>query len=152
AGVAAARWVPRSDRDAATVPVASSSPAPPTGAPELVLRLCGSNTIGAALAPALGEAFLRLQGATGVVRSPATSGKSAVLTASGAGGATLQRMTIVSEGSATAFEGLADGSCDVGMSSRPIKPDEAARLRQKQLGEMRSAASEHVIALDGIAV
>lgn len=42
------------------------------------------------------------------------------------------------------------GAADVGLSSRRIKYDEAARLAR--LGDLRSAACEHVIALDGIAV
>jgi phosphate transport system substrate-binding protein len=42
------------------------------------------------------------------------------------------------------------GKCDIGMASRAISDDEASKLAR--LGTMRSAASEHVVALDGIAV
>ena len=59
-------------------------------------------------------------------------------------------ITISAHGSATAFTSLADSSCDIGMASRRIKSDEAARL--SSLGDMYSAASEHVLGLDGIAV
>ncbi len=138
-------------------PPAASSAAPtasvaPTRAPAVLLRLRGSNTVGAALAPALVEAFLRSDGATSVQRTPEPSGRGVLLTARAEDDAPARAIAIASEGSATAFEGLADGSCDIGMASRPIKPDEAARLSRKGLGQMRSAASEHVVALDGIAV
>jgi len=48
------------------------------------------------------------------------------------------------------FTALADGSCDIGMASRRIKPDEVAKLAQ--LGDMTSTGDEHVLGLDGIAV
>jgi phosphate transport system substrate-binding protein len=59
-------------------------------------------------------------------------------------------ITIAAHGSATAFTGMAANSCDIGMASRKIKPDEAAKLTA--LGDMSSAASEHIVGLDGIAV
>ena len=59
-------------------------------------------------------------------------------------------ITISAHGSATAFTDLADNKCDIGMASRKIKPDEATKL--SSLGDMYSAASEHVLGLDGIAV
>jgi phosphate binding protein len=85
------------------------------------LRLCGSNTIGAALAPALVEAFLKRR--TGLTAS------------------------IEAAGTATAFKGFAAEQCDVGMASRPMSDDEA-----RSIGDLRAPATEHVIALDGIAV
>ena len=57
---------------------------------------------------------------------------------------------VQAHGSATAFTGLADGSCDIGMASRKIKPDEIAKL--SAMGDMTSPASEHILGLDGIAV
>jgi len=59
-------------------------------------------------------------------------------------------ITIAAHGSATAFTALAQNSCDIGMASRKIKPDEAARL--KSLGDMSSFTNEHILGLDGIAV
>jgi hypothetical protein len=38
------------------------------------------------------------------------------------------------------------------LSSRRIKPEERARLRELALGDLDSAAGEHVLGLDGIAV
>ncbi|MGA2350744.1 MAG: phosphate ABC transporter substrate-binding/OmpA family protein [Terracidiphilus sp.] len=59
-------------------------------------------------------------------------------------------IAIAAHGSATAFTALAEKSCDIGMASRKIKPEEASKLAS--LGNMSSMASEHVLGLDGIAV
>jgi phosphate transport system substrate-binding protein len=52
----------------------------------------------------------------------------------------------------SAFEALVDGSADLGMASRPVNAEEAAKLAAANLGDMRSPSNEHVVALDGIAV
>jgi ABC-type phosphate transport system substrate-binding protein len=114
------------------------------------LRLCGSNTVGAELAPAIVEAFLKKKGASLVRRSPGPDPESMVLASELAGKPLV--VDLRSRGTATAFEGLAAGTCDVGMASRPISDQEAAKLSSAGLGDMRLPASEHVIALDGIAV
>jgi serine/threonine-protein kinase len=114
------------------------------------LRLCGSNTIGAELAPALVEAFLRHKGAGVVERTPGAAPQQTSLRARG-----LSRplaVSIESLGSSTAFRELAEGRCDVGMASRAPREEERALLMAKGLGDLRAHASEHVLALDGIAV
>jgi phosphate transport system substrate-binding protein len=117
---------------------------------EAVLRLCGSNTIGSELAPALVEAFLADKGASRVTRHRGARSDIAAITA------TLENkllsVEIAANGSATAFSGLASGACDVGMASRPVEEPEAAGLQDRGLGDVRSPGAEHVIALDGIAV
>lgn len=120
------------------------------GAAEVVLRLHGSNTIGQELAPRLAEAFLQQQGFNDVVRSP--GGEKSNVVGRDPRDNALRRIEIVALGSATAFTDLASGACDVGLSSRRIKPQEVADLRQKGLGDLESAAAEHVLGLDGIAV
>jgi len=45
---------------------------------------------------------------------------------------------------------MAESACDIGMASRRIKSDEAAKL--EPLGDMTSAGNEHILGLDGIAV
>jgi phosphate transport system substrate-binding protein len=114
------------------------------------LKLCGSNTIGAELAPALVEAYLAHEGATDVTRAPGATDDEHVVTARLRG----ERVAIDvrARGSATAFEGLAAGACDVGMASRTVDDGEVAALGKAGLGDLRSPATEHVIALDGIAV
>jgi phosphate transport system substrate-binding protein len=136
---------------AARPKVAAAAPAipapPPLGKAQVVLRLVGSNTIGAQLGPALAEAFLASLGATAIQTSPGAPDE---FTVQGTRAGTLQSITIAAHGSASAFEALLGGSADVGMSARRVRPDEAGRLAA--LGAMTSPASEHVLALDGIAV
>ena len=62
----------------------------------------------------------------------------------------VQSVQVEARGSATAFDSLAKAACDIGMSSRKIKPAEQAMLTA--LGDMTSPACEHVLALDGIAI
>jgi phosphate transport system substrate-binding protein len=128
---------------------AASSASPAANAPPPIVRLHGSNTIGAELAPALAEAFLqRRTGTKTIVRR--RTGDDEMRVEAHDGDRVLEAVEVYAHGSATAFEDLAAGRCDVGMSSRRIKDDEVTRL--EKLGNMASAASEHVIALDGIAV
>jgi phosphate transport system substrate-binding protein len=62
----------------------------------------------------------------------------------------VQSVEVEARGSGTAFDSLAKSACDIGMSSRKIKPAEQAAL--VNLGDMTSPACEHVLALDGIAI
>ena len=119
--------------------------------PEIVLRLHGSNTIGAELAPRLAEAFLRHSEFDDVSRRPGTRAHEDLVVGK-QGGRPDVAIEIEAEGSSTAFGDLGKGECDVGMSSRPIRPEEAEALAQKGLGDLSSPASEHVLGLDGIAV
>jgi len=66
------------------------------------------------------------------------------------GDARPKAIEIQAHGSGTAFPGLAEGKCDIGMASRPVKPEEAASLAK--LGDMTSPACEHVVGLDGLAI
>lgn len=115
----------------------------------LILRVHGSNTIGAQLLPALAEAFLKQRGATGIKTVP--HGKDEALVQGVLPDqSSPQSIEIAAHGSATAFADLQDAKCDVGAASRQITAEEAARLRS--LGDMTSPASERVLGLDGIAV
>jgi phosphate transport system substrate-binding protein len=112
--------------------------------------LAGSNTIGDALVPALAEDFFRSQGATDVRILPGASPQEKIVQGVLPGDGFPSTITIAAHGSATAFTALADKSCDIGMASRRIKPDEEAKL--SSLGDMTSAGNEHILGLDGIAV
>src|SRR6516225_1719921 len=116
----------------------------------VVLRVSGSNTIGAALGPALAEDFLRRQGATSVKTVRGDKDDEVRVQGILPGESVPKAIEIHAHGSATAFEDLSKSLCDVGMSSRKIKPEEATNLAT--FGDMTSAASEHVVGLDGIAV
>jgi phosphate transport system substrate-binding protein len=116
----------------------------------IVLRLSGSNTIGAALAPALAEEFFARQGATEIKILPGDRDDEVRVQGTLPGEHAPQVIEIHAHGSATAFEDLANGRADIGMASRRIKTEEVARL--SSLGDMMSPESEHVLGLDGIAV
>lgn len=118
--------------------------------PKPILRLAGSNTIGDTLGPALAEAFLKQRGATDVRILPGASPQEKIVQALLPGDSKASVITIAAHGSATAFTSLAGNGCEIGMASRRIKADEAAKLAT--LGDMNSAANEHILGLDGIAV
>ncbi len=112
---------------------------------EPTIRLCGSNTIGSELAPALVEAFLKKRGATAVERQTDDDQR---LTLTGVGLSPPLAIRVEALGTATAVKGFQAKTCDVGMASRALTDDE-----EKAVGtDLRSAATENVIALDGIAV
>jgi len=110
------------------------------------LRLCGSNTVGAELAPALVQAFLKQRGASSVERTRGATRNQTLLRA----GST--SVSIDAAGSATAFSGIGGDQCDIGMASRTMSEEEKAGLAAKGIEDLRTPATEHVIALDGIAV
>ena len=115
-----------------------------------ILRLAGSNTIGDSLGPSLAEAFLKDQGATNVRILPGANPLEKIVVGVLPGDSRASSITIAAHGSATAFTALAENSCDIGMASRKIKPDEVIKLAS--LGNMTSVTNEHVLGLDGIAV
>jgi len=119
---------------------------------EPYLRLSGSNTIGARLAPELVKAWLASKHATGVREVGRFEGGKPLpeqaITASLDGKPV--RVEVRAYGSSTAFTDLAAGTAEIGMASRPIKDAEAVTL--ERLGDMRQPSSEHVLALDGVAV
>lgn len=121
---------------------------PVLSAEKRLLRLQGSNTIGAELGPALMKAWLEQQRYTAIT-SQRSAAEEILITALSPQGEKVS-VSIKAHGSSTSFKGLAAGKADIGMSSRPIKDMEVAQLAP--LGRMDSASSEFVLGLDGIAV
>lgn len=115
----------------------------------VILRIHGSNTIGAQLAPALAEEYLRQKGARDVKIIPQAADE-VIVQGQMPGESSAKSIEIAAHGSATAFTDLRDNKCDVGAASRKINSDELSAL--SSLGDMLSPASEHVLGLDGIAV
>ena len=117
----------------------------------VVLRMVGSNTIGSRLGPQLAKAYLEQRlGATGVtIHSDLAEHRHRILGVL-PGETAPRRINVYAPGSGYAFEALARGETDIGMSSRPIHPAEEKRLAT--LGPMRDRKSEHIVGLDGIAV
>ncbi len=153
AGVAAVALLLFWSRKPTPEPATPLRPAPSERAAargQVLLRLHGSNTIGQDLGPRLAEAFLKQQGYTSVERGG--SGETSSVSARDPRDGKPYQIEVVARGSATAFSDLAGGLCDVGLSSRRIKPEEVQLLRDKGLGDLESPAGEHVLGLDGIAV
>ena len=120
----------------------------PLPAPEnFILRLTGSNTLGAKLAPALVEAYFRNKGCANITQKTIEV-ELIHVTCNLEGKQYLASISF--KGSGTAFTGLKDGSADIGMASRKAKPAEVASLAGQ--GDLTSPANEHVVALDGVAI
>ncbi len=117
-------------------------------AQQILLRLHGSNTVGASLAPALVKEWLNREGYKDIhVRTLAAEEKQVVAETHTGNRVVVE---IKSHGSGTAFRSLLKGMADIGLSSRPIKEKENNRL--KNFGDMTRLEAEYVIGLDGIAV
>lgn len=120
----------------------------PAGASRLLFSLAGSNTVGEDLAPAWAEAFLAAKSVDPIRAEPlATANEYRIY-----GRIEHERVhiDIRAHGSSTGFVSLHNHSADIAMSSRAIKPQELATLAS--LGDLASAAGEHVVAIDGLAV
>ncbi len=154
-------------------PVVNPTPAPPPvtpppvtppaepkePSPNIVLRIHGSNTIGATLAPALVEAFMKEKGYTTIEKVPLAE-LEVLIKGKKPASAEVDAVEIKAHGSSTAFDetdknkqvGLLGGHADVGMSSSPVKKEMAEKFQAQNKGDPGSRAQEHVIALDGLAV
>lgn len=113
-----------------------------------VMRLHGSNTIGASLAPALVKTWMASQGFRNISQRD-MSAEDKQITGIDRNGRPLT-VEIKSHGSSTGFKSLNQGVADIGMSSRPIKSSEEQSLAR--FGNMTDVDAEYVIGLDGIAV
>lgn len=116
--------------------------------PTLWLRLQGSNTVGAKLAPALAKGFLEHRGVENVVIQPTRVDNEFLV--SGIREQLSVGISIAAHGSATGFQGLATKQADIAMASRPIKSDERELLAFA--GDMQSVDAEHTLGIDGVAV
>lgn len=113
------------------------------------LRIQGSNTIGAALGPALARGLMEHQGLQGVHSEPGAGANEQRVTGKTRQG---QNVTIevAAHGSSTGFAALKKSTADLAASSRPIKDGELVDL--EPLGDLKSPEAEQVIAIDGLAI
>jgi phosphate transport system substrate-binding protein len=118
-------------------------PLPPQQPPRVLVRLSGSNTIGADLAPALAES-LAAKRATEIATQNGVKPDEVGVT--GKIGSKLVSVEIKAHGSQTAFSDLAANFCDVGMSSRKIKDAEVAGLHSRGRGDLTSNSGGRLIA------
>ncbi|VVP32779.1 hypothetical protein PS900_04445 [Pseudomonas fluorescens] len=114
-----------------------------------VLRIQGSNTIGAALGPALVEGLLSEQGLRRIHRETRDTANELRIVGETAEGHRVV-VEVAAHGSSTGFTALKAGSADLAASSRPIKDSELASLQS--LGDLKSPSAEQVIAIDGLAI
>ena len=133
----------------AGLPLTTSASELPVSDNDPVLRIQGSNTIGAALGPALVEGLMREQALLKVHREvPDKANELRVVSETAQG----QRVAVdvAAHGSSTGFSALKNASADLAASSRPIKDSE--RLELEPLGDFKSPEAEQVIAIDGLAI
>jgi len=147
--VVAALPAPSATPEASPTPAVAATPAP-VPIPEISFRVSGSNTIGSVVGPALFKAFLESKGATDAKIQKTGNPVEKMISGTPSGSEKPIAAFVAAHGSGTAFKDLLAGSNDIGMSSRPVKPDEATSLAA--LGDMTSVNCEHVIGLDGLAI
>jgi phosphate transport system substrate-binding protein len=114
-----------------------------------VLRIQGSNTIGAKLGPALIKGLFEEQGLSNIRIEAGAAENEQKIVSTTSDGRTVS-IEVAAHGSGTGFIALADGSAGLAASSRPIKDSEATSLQA--LGDLKSPAAEQIIALDGLAI
>jgi len=108
------------------------------------LRIQGSNTIGATLAPALVRGLLESRGIGAIHSEPGDQANEVRISAGDI------QVDIAAHGSSTGFAALKAGNADLAAASRQIKDSERTELQA--LGDLTSADAEQVIGLDGVAV
>lgn len=126
--------------------VAASLPVPDQGP---ALRIQGSNTIGAALGPALVKGLLEHQGLQAVHSEPAQGANEQRMVGKTRQGK-IVTIEVAAHGSSTGFTALKKTAADLAASSRPIKDTELVDL--EPLGDLKSPDAEQVIAIDGLAI
>lgn len=114
-----------------------------------VLRIQGSNTIGAKLGPELVKGLFEAQGLRDIRSEAGATENEQRLLARHADGRQVI-VEVAAHGSGTGFTSLKAGTADLAASSRPIKDGEAATLID--LGDLRSPQAEQIIAIDGLAI
>jgi|GEM_PF-813171 len=144
-------------------PKKPAEPQPDFQTGENILRFVGSNTLGEKMIPFLSMRFMEEElKAKNIIRHTDSSDNE-IIYIIGEIEEKKQHIKITAKGSGEAFKfdsgGLiADVPCDMGMSSRKIKDNEKDSLRQKYglweaiHGLKAGEGTEHIIAMDGIAV
>ena len=127
-----------------------------------ILLFVGSNTLGEGAVPELAKAYLE-QEKKAVDTKISQQGEVIYVSGRMPDGTTAY-IEVHATGSGDAFKSFhgdyraADARCDIGMSSRKIKPAESEALQQKtgcsftMAGTASGEGSEHPVAMDGIAI
>lgn len=133
----------------ALFPLCAVSAPLPTPDQGPALRIQGSNTIGAALGPALAKGLMEHQGLQGVHSEPGEGANEQRVVGKTRQGKTVT-IEVAAHGSSTGFAALKKNSADLAAASRPIKDSELVDL--EPLGDLKSPGAEQVIAIDGLAI
>lgn len=131
-----------------------SAPAAGTGQTATVegrISIAGSNTVGNQLMPAFVTAYGEAAGAK-VTKIVGENPLDLDFRFTAADGREMGAVGLHRHGSSTAFTELEKGMTDIGMSSRPIKPEEVKKLQAAGFANAAAPGSEHVIGLDGLMV
>ena len=113
------------------------------------LRIQGSNTIGAALGPALVKGLMEYQGLQDVRAEPGAGVNEQRVVGKTRQGQTVT-IEVAAHGSSTGFAALKNNRADLAAASRPINDSELVDL--DPLGDLKTPGAEHVIAIDGLAI
>jgi phosphate transport system substrate-binding protein len=129
----------------------ATGPAPKGAALSRVIGIHGSTAVGWELMPALTRAYAERIGGNASTLAGANPLEEPykVLDARGRETALFD---LKRYGTPTAFDALEDGSAQIGVASRPITDEEAARLARAGTPNIRSPQHEHVLGLDGLVV
>jgi phosphate transport system substrate-binding protein len=134
-------------------PVVAASPpvTSPLAVRSNVIGVHGSNVVGWELMPALIKGYAASVGAPFVVNAGANplEERYRLKDARGADSAIFD---LKRYGTNSAFTALEEGKAQIGMASRPVADEEAARLARAGTPNARSPQHEHVLALDGLLV
>ncbi|KAF0865749.1 substrate-binding domain-containing protein [Pseudomonas sp. LD120] len=122
---------------------------PLTAQNSAVLRIQGSNTIGARLGPALAKGLMEQQGLRDVRIQDSTKDNEQRIVGQTAQGRAVW-IDVAAHGSSTGFSALEQATADLAAASRPIKDSELVEL--ENLGDLKSPGAEQVIAIDGLAI
>jgi phosphate transport system substrate-binding protein len=142
--------------------VPATAPAPPPPGPDIILRLAGSDIVGAGLAPQLASAFLLQAGDADIKITPGGGPRDAPRDASrDAPGETPAETLVIGDHNghkeaiaidnttaADGFSRLQAGRADMAMSARQLTEAEHDALAP--LGDMNTPAAEHVVAVDAL--
>ena len=128
---------------ARTQPAAVEAPASSTA---MLFRLAGSDVVGSVLGRRLASGYLALIGDSSITSAYGANGTVEI---AGLQAGQREGIGLALGTSSGSFLALLRGSADFAMSVNKITPAEVERL--SSLGDMTSPASEHVIAIQGIA-
>lgn len=111
--------------------------------------IVGSNAVGAALMPALIEAYAySLEGE--ITRELGATANESTLRIASIDGREMAAIALRADNSTSAFPALADTSAAIGMSSRRARDGDMALLSAAGVPDLRDPTTEQVVALDGL--